>query len=119
MIEKLSVFIIIPLNVPAFAVNFLCKVELNNFQNMTRGHRELLEIKSLFKIRNTSVNSVVLFKCIFWVTLFYHDFQKRLLGMETVFSLVKDSAVRTVHDLICDLLAAMGRKAVQHSDILF
>jgi len=32
-----------------------------------REHRELLEIKSLFKISNTSVNSVVLFKCIFWV----------------------------------------------------
>ena len=39
--------------------------------------------------------------------------------MEAVFSLVKDSAVRAVHDLICDLLTAVGRKAVQYSDILF
>ena len=52
-------------------------------------------------------------------SLIYQDFKKRLLGMEAVFSLVKDSAVRAVHDLIRDLLTAMGRKAVQYSDILF
>jgi len=46
----------------------LCKVELKLFsKKITRGHRELLEIKSLFKVKNTSVNSVVIFKRIFWV----------------------------------------------------
>ena len=55
----------------------------------------------------------------FGTTLFYQDFKKRLLGMEAVFSLVKDSAVRAVHNLIRDLLTAMGRKAVQYSDVFF
>jgi len=39
--------------------------------------------------------------------------------MEAIFSLVKDSAVRAVHDLICDLFTPVGREAVQYSDILF
>jgi len=34
-----------------------------------REHGELLEIKSLFKVENISVNSVVFFKCIFRVKL--------------------------------------------------
>jgi hypothetical protein len=39
--------------------------------------------------------------------------------METVFCLIKDSTVRTIHDLIRDLLSAMGRETVQYGDILF
>jgi len=51
--------------------------------------------------------------------LFYQEFEQRLLAMEAVFSLIKDSTVRAVHDLVGDLFAAMGRKAVQYNDILF
>ena len=54
--------------------DFLCalfyvRLNLIIFKKITREHRELLEIKSLFKVKNTSVNSVVLFKCIFWVKI--------------------------------------------------
>jgi len=45
------------------------KIELNYFNKIIREHRGLLEIRSLLKVKNTSVNSVVLFKCIFWINL--------------------------------------------------
>ena len=36
----------------------LFKIEFNYFQKITREHRELFEIKSLFKVKNTSMNSL-------------------------------------------------------------
>jgi membrane-anchored glycerophosphoryl diester phosphodiesterase (GDPDase) len=52
--------------------DFLCALFYMRFnliisKKITREQGELLEIKSLFKAQNTSMNSVVLFKCIFWV----------------------------------------------------
>ena len=44
---------------------FYVRLNLIIFKKITRGHRELLESKSLFKVKNTSVSSVVLFKFIF------------------------------------------------------
>ena len=34
-----------------------------------RGHGKLLVNKSFFEVENVSVNSVVYFKCIFWVKI--------------------------------------------------
>jgi len=48
--------------------NFLCalvRLNLIIHKKITREHRELLEIKSLFTVKNSSVNSVVFFTCIF------------------------------------------------------
>ena len=40
--------------------------------------------------------------------------QQGLLGMQTVFGLIKDAAVAAFHGARADLQAAVGRQAVQH-----
>ena len=68
MKEKLIILMISSLRSAYFWLcTLLCKIELNIPKKITREHIELPDIKSLFKVNNTSVNSVVFLDVFFGV----------------------------------------------------